>query len=43
MRKLLTIMLIALLLVSLVACDMSDVEFSDNNAVPSQSETQNKR
>lgn len=41
MRKLITILLASLLLVSLTACDMSEVEPSDNNVVPSQSETKN--
>lgn len=43
MRKLLTILLVSLLLVTLVACDMPDVEPSDNINVPSQSETQNNK
>lgn len=40
MRKLLTMLLVFLLLVSLVACDMSEIEPSDNNDIPSQSEIQ---
>ncbi len=41
MRKLLLILLVSFLLVSLVACNLSEVEPFDNNNVPSQSETQN--
>lgn len=42
MKKILVLLCAFVLIVSLAACDISDVEPSDNNDVPSQSEANNE-